>query len=132
MPCVYHGCHLKVVGLYRSTTAIAFNDSVKLASRESRYSHCSNLFIDRKLVEINHFVQCTVFLTNPASSDCTTYTHWLVHCTSYMNHSCKPWYGYPTQFWASLNADFIFFFVHEITSRVVFVKTNVNFGRHIG
>ena len=91
--------------------------------------------MENKLVEINFFVQCIVFVTDPVSNECTRHTHWLVNCTAYLEHTCKLWYGNPTQVWStslsSSNAN-NFHLINNITSRVVFVKTKVNFGRYIG
>ena len=103
MATIYPGCSLEVLKLYRSTLAVAVNESVKLASENSRYNHCSKVFVDGKeLVEINHFVQCTVLVTNP-NGDCTPHEHWLGHCSPYMDHPCKPWY---TSVGININYDF--------------------------
>ena len=40
---------------------------------------------------------------------------------------------FPTQVWAAtLQDDLRFYYIQNITDRVVFVKTKVNFGRNIG
>jgi hypothetical protein len=85
--------------------------------------------VDKKLFEINHFLQCTVIVDG---SECITQRHWLVHCSPYASHQCKPWFGYPAQVWSPvLETDFDYFMLNQITSRVVFVQSNVNFGRVI-
>ena len=131
---VYPGCSLEVLKLYRSSLAIAIDDSIKLASERSRYNHCSKVFVqDKELVEINHFVQCTVLVTDPTGVQSAPHKHLLVHCSPYMDHPCKPWYGYPRQVWAStLTTNFNFVLLNQITSRVVYVKTKVNFGSIMG
>ncbi|SMN02307.1 hypothetical protein SPONN_807 [uncultured Candidatus Thioglobus sp.] len=119
---LYPNSSIQVLRLYRSSMAFAFNDSIKLASNYSKYSKCSKEFVGEKLFEINHFLQCTVI------ADCT-----LVHCSPYISHQCKPWFGYPTQVWSPvLETDFDYFMLNQINSRVVFVQSNVNFGRVIG
>lgn len=130
---VHLNSQIEVVKLHKSTTAIAFSNSIKLASEKSRYGHCSKVFVDNTLVEICSFVQCTCLITDVSSGNSTTHRHWLAKCSPYMPHRCVPWYGYPTQVWASvLVEDFEYYFLNQITSRVVYVRTNVNFGRVIG
>lgn len=130
---LYPNCQVQVLRLHRSSLAVAFNETVKLASNHSRYSNCSKVFIDNKLFEINHFVQCTVLVTDSITDECMTHRHWLVHCSQWISHQCKPWFGYPTQVWSSeLEMDFEYFMLNQICSRVVFVHSKVNFGRVIG
>lgn len=46
---------------------------------------------------------------------------------------CKAWYGYPTQVWSiGFRTGFNYFLLNDVTSRVVYVRTKVNFGRIIG
>ena len=130
MQSIYSDDDIQVLRFYRATSAVAFKDSIKLASKHSRYANCSKVFISNKLYEINHFIQCTVKLSD---SDSTTCKHWLVHCSSYQSHQCKPWYGYPVQVWSAvLNNDSEIFPLNMISNRVVFVKTKVHFGDIIG
>lgn len=125
MQSIYNDDDLRVLRLYRVTSAVAFKDSIKLASTRSRYANCSKVFISNKLYEINYFIQCTVILSD---SDNTTCKHWLVHCSSYQSHQCKPWYGYPVQVWSAvLSNDSEFIPLIRITNRAVFVKTKVHF-----
>lgn len=78
-------------------------------------------------------MQCTVLVTDPLTDESTTHRHWLVQCSPYMSHPCKPWYGSPTQVWATvLTDDWDYFMLNQINSRVVFLETKVNFGRVIG
>ena len=133
MQCLYPNCNVQVLRLYRSTVAFAFNDSIKLASKHSRYSNCSKVFIGDQLHEIICFVQCSVLVSDPTADESTTHRHWLVRCSPYISHDCKPWYGFPTQVWASvLEDDFDYYTPQQITSRVVYVEIKVNFGRFIG
>ena len=65
--------------------------------------------------------------TDSSSNSVATEKHWLVWCLSYAGHQCKPWFGYPAQVWsASLNADFNYFLLKKISSRVVFVKSKIS------
>lgn len=133
MVSMYRNSHVSVIRLYRYTKAIVINDSIQLAAESSRYSHCSKVFIANCLVEINYFVQCTVLVTNPLNNQCSRHSHWLAHCSSYMEHQCKAWYGYPTQVWSiGFRTGFNYFLLNDVTSRVVYVRTKVNFGRIIG
>ena len=93
----------RVLRLYRTTLAAGFGESMKLASARSRYANCSKVFIENKLYEINHFVQCTVIETDSATNETTTHRHLLAQCSSYLDHICKPWYGY--QFDLRKNSD---------------------------
>lgn len=101
MQSTYPNCNIQVLRLYNHSVAIAFNESVKLASKQSRYGHCSKVFIGNTLREISYFAQCTIFKTD-SNGCCTSLRPWIVNCSSYMIHSCKPWYGYPTEVWSAV------------------------------
>ena len=60
--------------------------------------------------------------------------YWLVNCTSYLEHQCRCWYGYPTQVWSNdlSSCGNKYFLLKEIKGRVVYVNASVNFGRFIG
>ena len=132
MASLYPHLSVSVLRLHTCTKAISINDSMKLASESSRYSHCSKVFIGRSLVEIISFIKCTVIVTDP-SNQCSTHHHWVTHSLSYAEHPCQSWYGFPTEVWANrLNSGFNYSLLEDITSRVVFVKEKINFGRFIG
>lgn len=135
--CIMHGIYdsadIQVLRLYRACPAVAFDDTIKLASSKSKYSNCSKIFIYNKLFEIIHFVQCYISVSHHATNQQKTEKCWLVKCSPYMAHPCKPWFGFPTQVWASvLDNAYEYFTLEQTDSRVVFTETQVNFGRHIG
>ena len=115
--------------LYRSAQAITFGGSVKLATKKSRYSNVSKVLIQQKLFEINQFIYCSVLVEDPSTRSSSTYRYWLIHCSPYMDHPCKPWFGYPTQVWASVCNGFTFFLLSQVENRVVYAETTVDFGR---
>ena len=63
----------------------------------------------------------------------TTLTLWLTKVNFFLEHSCKVWYGYPTEIWwkfESSESSFIPLF--DMQSRVAYVSTKVNFGHVMG
>ena len=131
---VYGGKNIQIARLCKSTAAVSFNESIKLAAKNSRYSHCSKVFIDSSLIEINFFIKCIIFVTDQSTNKCTRRTHWLANCTSYLEHPCQLWYGKPTEVWSnSLSSfDVNYFLISSITNRIVYVNAEVNFGRFMG
>lgn len=120
---------MEVLRLYRSAQAFAFTSTINLAARNSKYINCSKIFAANKLFEILCFVQCTVKVVDTSDVQ----KHWLVKCSPFMSHQCKPWYGYPTEVWSSvLEDDYKYFTLDRIQSRVVYTEANVNFGRVMG
>ena len=130
---MYPDSEINIVRLYRMSKAIVLKNSIKLAAASSPYSHSSKVFIDSKLVEINHFLLCTVLGTESSTDHSFSHQHWLACCSKFTEHVCKPWYGYPTEVWgATTESDCFYSLVSSITHRVVYVKATVNFGHIIG
>ena len=123
---------VEILRLHKSTRAISLDESIKLASSKSNFSHCSKVIINTKLIEISSFVQCKAKITD-AFGVCCDESFWFLSGSSYLNHSCKLWFGYPTEVWTTvLNDDMTYYFINEISSRVIFVETLYDFGRIIG
>lgn len=123
---------VEILRLHKSTRAISLDESIKLASSKSNFSHCSKVIINTKLIEISSFVQCKAKITD-AFGVCCDESFWFLSGSSYLNHSCKLWFGYPTEVWTTvLNDDMTYYFINEISSRVIFVETLYDFGRVIG
>ena len=96
--------------------AFVLKDSIKLAAASSLYSHSSKVFIDSNLVEINHFLLCTVLGTESSTDHSFSHQHWLDYFSKFTEHVCKPWYGYPTKVWgATTESDRFFSLVSSIT-----------------
>ena len=72
---LYSNSNVEIGRLFIQTKVVAFDESLKLAAKESRYNNCSKVFIDNKLVEINFFVRCTVFVTDLVSTEGTMNTN---------------------------------------------------------
>lgn len=85
----------QVLRLYRSTQAVLFNGFIHLAAKRSRYSNASKIIIQGHLYEINQFVHCSVMVHDAETGNSSIFKHWLISCSPYMNHPCKPWFGYP-------------------------------------
>ena len=122
---------IQIQRLHRASYALAVNKNIKLSSTKSRYSNCSKAIIENKLVEIIEFVNCLFKISFEETT--SSHTQLLVKCSPYIEHTRKNWYGFPIQVWAStLEDDFNFFTPKQITDRVVYIKTTVNFGQTIG
>lgn len=82
--------------------------------------NCSKIIVGDALYEIDCFLQVTVMVTDSSSNNVATEKHWFVQSLSYACHQCKPWFGYPAQVWStSLNAEYHYFLLKKISSRVV-------------
>ena len=126
----YTSSHIEVLRLHKSMHGIALA-GIKLASKSSRYGNSSKIFIKKKLFEIIRFVKCYVLIKEEHHTE--TVEMWLVKSSPYMEHPCQSWFGYPTQVWAStLENDYQFYMIEEITDRVVHATTKINFGRPVG
>lgn len=79
------------------------------------------------LSEILFFAQCTT-----VSTDGTTTSFWTAFITTYMEHQCKLWFGYPVQVWTVTPSTCSFIPISAIKSRVSYSKSKVNFGSIIG
>ena len=122
-------CSFDIGRLFIKCSAVAFTGSIKLATNDSHYQHCSKVLIGDKLVEINFFAQCNV-----CCDEGKVEKYWLVNCTAYLEHQCRCWYGNPTQVWSNdlTSSGSRYYLIKDIKNRVVYVNTQVNFGRHIG
>ncbi len=120
----------EVLRLHKSVHGIALG-SIKLASKSSRFGNCSKIIVRNKVVEILRFVKCHILIKDEGHNE--TRELWLVKCSPYMEHPCKTYFGRPTQVWASsLENDYDFYKLDEITNRVTYAKTKVNFGLPVG
>ena len=123
---------IEVLRLHRTAKAVSLDEVTKLAKKSSNFSHSSKVIIGTKLFEILGFVQCNAKITN-AAGVCSDKSFWLLSGSSYIEHPCRLWFGNPTEVWTTVLKDETeFFFVTEITSRVVYVETMYQFGRVIG
>ncbi len=122
--------NFEVLRLHKTMHAVALS-TIKLASKNSRYGNCSKIIARHKVVEILRFVKCYILIKENDHEETTEL--WLVKCSPYMEHPCKTYYGYPTQVWAStLENNYDFYKIDEITDRVIHAQTKVNFGPPVG
>ena len=118
--------------LYQKTTAVKLGNFV-LGAKASCHGNSSVLLAKRSnddicLCEVKYFVRCTV-----KKGEEHTYV-WMAAVSWFMNHQCKVWFGSPCQVWSSATThpSYSFVLIEDIVSRVLYTKSNVNFGRFIG
>ena len=128
------GGNIEVLTLFKKCSALRVGEFL-LGSTSGRHKAASIVFVksaDRpKLVNIHYFLRCS-YVHKIEGKD-TTSTIWFAHVNFFLEHSCKVWYGYPTEIWSkfeSSESSFIPLFC--IHSRVAYVSTHVNFGHVIG
>ena len=82
------------------------------ASKESRYTKSSIVFVLRddvqeiQLAEINYFIECVVVNAasgvGDGSEDRSKVI--LVAVSFFISHSCKVWFGWPTEVWSDMTS----------------------------
>ena len=101
-----------------------------LVTAKSRHSRSSLVHPDNDqtaLASILFFAKC--FAVN--SSDSKQVSLWVAAVSWYDHHPCKLWFGKPTEVWSTTNVTDPMSFI-LINSRVVYVKTDVDFGSILG
>ena len=84
-----------------------------------------------ELARIDHFAKCTCIVR--ATHKQEKYSLWLVALSFFDEHSCKVWFGYPTEVWPTVSSlDMCYIPLSYIRSRVAYCSTSINFGRIAG
>ena len=122
-----------VLSLVSKCTAIKVGNYV-LGSKKSRHNTSSVITVCRigesnvVLAEVQYFFKCNVRVGSDG-----VITFWFVAVSFYSEHTCKVWFGLPTEVWSAVTTPGIFFLpLACIKSRVAYCKTSVNFGRVVG
>lgn len=132
---LYPGCDHRTFLLHSTANGIIVN-GVQLTSCQHRlstskvYAHSVETNIS-KFAEIEYFVECEVSL-DASSSQQRRVKVVLAYVSWFMEHSCRLWFGKPTEVWTNFKTLSSFIPLRYITGRAVFVDAVVDFGRHIG
>lgn len=120
--------HSEVLMLHKKTKAIQLQ-KFTLGATDSRHSRSSIVLIQTAqqgtaLAEIQYFAECK--FKNSST------TSWVAAVKIYAEHPCKVWFGTPTEVWTITPTSLSFILVSEIRSRVVYSRSEVDFGSRIG
>lgn len=102
-----------------------------IGSKSSRFTTVSIVKVrtlqSDKLAEIQHFARCTIKLGDQIK------LVWLVAVSLFPEHSCRVWFGSPTEVWGGVpDSDIHYMPLSALQNRVTFSKCTYNFGRVIG
>ncbi len=120
--------NLDILMLYKKAKAIKLQKFL-IGAKKSRHSKSSFVMTQTDDQSTPVLSQIQYFAEYKATNFST---QWIVAVNTFVQHSCKVWFGNPAEVWTITPNSMTFIPINAIRSRVVYSKSKVDFGSRIG